>query len=621
MHIPTFNKGLNRRLAPHLLDGGVSSVCTNVKMDSGSIESIKGPITTGTECKPSFIFDKNGDLISSDISTSYARLANIIYSTEEEGNFKYVEIEDELGNKTTQKQQMGIDKPKWAEEDDNLIVTLLDLSEDDPLEKVSFVAYTGGDLTPATYNYKIVQVNANINIRERDVSFNLTAPSNAVLFTIPDQGFIVRIYREVAGTYYLVDETAKGTIYDQTLDISNNTLYDTPTTTTGEVRYQMTYANSKVGTESEPTELTRVYNVTSEKLIQVSNIPSTEDPQVDKKYIYRLDEVSTIPVRVAELDATTAVFIDRTDSTLTTAVLESYSYQKLEKGYTGLRENYGVMYAFKDNRLRFSLTGSPEYWPSDSFIDFEDEVMGVNASTVGLLVHLVDKTYLLGGTSPADFTRQLVSDSIGCKTYKSCRIVNSVPVWVSKEGVNTYVNGQVASLTKEDLGMIDLDVIDTVVYNEAYFVLTSDPEEQVFVVDFKFNARRVYFENFGPNVQGINKDSGILYICKDDELQKCYEGDILQFDWKSGNMVDTIISQEKTYNRFHVFAEGIPEGETIELKIDVQGKVFDRTVKNGHNDIHIEAGMQRGYYISISFKGRGIIREVYYVGEPVGNGK
>lgn len=98
MLIDNYSKGLNTRLAPHLLDPASSVVYSNIDNTSGTLAPIKLPTNLYIESAKYFQFFED-EWLSSENERSYVEFQNILYWTEKDSSTKrYVDgITSELG--------------------------------------------------------------------------------------------------------------------------------------------------------------------------------------------------------------------------------------------------------------------------------------------------------------------------------------------------------------------------------------------------------------------------------------------------------------------------------------------------------------------------------------------
>ena len=151
-----------------------------------------------------------------------------------------------------------------------------------------------------------------------------------------------------------------------------------------------------------------------------------------------------------------------------------------------LIEAYGRLWASSGRFVRFSKPGEPEYWPRQNSLSFNDNITGLLQVSNGILAFTADETYLIVGSSINDFAITLLTKEQGCIAPRSCGYIQSVPIWMCKDGIATYEGGRVIVrsrpiISEKMMGHITSgdNFICAEVHNEQYFILYKTDEEFV----------------------------------------------------------------------------------------------------------------------------------------------
>ena len=159
-----------------------------------------------------------------------------------------------------------------------------------------------------------------------------------------------------------------------------------------------------------------------------------------------------------------------------------------------LIEAYGRMWASSGRFVRFSKPGQPEYWPPNNSLSFNDNITGLLQVSNGILVFTADETYLVVGTKLDDFAITLLTKEQGCIAPRSCGYIQSVPIWMCKDGIATYEGGRVIVrsrpiISDELMNEVIEGFICAEVHNEQYFILYNKGNTtQLLVMDLRYGV-------------------------------------------------------------------------------------------------------------------------------------
>ena len=227
----------------------------------------------------------------------------------------------------------------------------------------------------------------------------------------------------------------------------------------------------------------------------------------------------------------------------------------------------GTMVGIIGNRIHWSMTGFPDYWPAENFLSFDGEVTGLIEIANGLLAFTRNETHLISNFPPLpnqlpDQTR--ISDKQGCVHIRTPKFIRGIPIWISSEGICTFTsggltatsdstrqNGKVELLSRgllED-GYLDGNIITTEVHNDRYFILYNDrivsmdhryvtalqSEREIIPPNFvEYSVGNIrHIEVFDDNVlYGITTDNTVveMFGSETEELSMFYKSALITFD-------------------------------------------------------------------------------------------
>lgn len=373
------------------------------------------------------------------------------------------------------------------------------------------------------------------------------------------------------------------------------------------LQYTYTYYNSADGIESAPAPVSAELSLAANKVVDLDNIVASEDIQVDMIRIYRLGDGLTTMSLVEEIANETVVY---RDDTLTLdiigSILDTYNNQTPDNTFKYLTEAYGIMFAASGSKLRFSEIGKPDYWPAENQLEFGSDLTGILPVPNGLLIHQRNKTDLLVGADSAAFRVLPVTTEQGSVSHVSGKLVTNIPVWVSLDGICTYSSGIIQVISKDKLGKTALSIVNTVVYDEQYFICLSDGS--LLCLDARFNTSYKKY-NFSVPLNNIAVYNDELYGRFGDFLHKIFDGDEVSFTYKSPRFTEGEHTVVKLYNNVYIRSEGTFE---VKIYIDKDLVLTKEITGNKIHDVKVPQEKQRGSDIQFEITGTGTIYEYEY---------
>lgn len=374
------------------------------------------------------------------------------------------------------------------------------------------------------------------------------------------------------------------------------------------VQYVYTYYDSLEGVESEPSPLSEELSLAANKMVDISNfLPPSLECGADLIRLYRLGADTTQFTLIVELPITTETYSDNTPSIDSLAIIvDTWDNQMPITGLRYLTTAYGIMFAALGSRLYYTLVGKPDAWPTDSFIDFFNDITGVFPIQDGILVFTMTSHYLLVGSTEETFVKTPLSTEEGCRNNKSCKIVKSTPVWISNNGICAYQGGAVSILSKELLGRITLDILNTAVYDEQYFVLLTDGT--LLCMDLCFGRISIKKYTFS-DLNDIGIYDGIFYASINGAVCTMFTGDDLELQYMSPEFTEGDLTVTKMYNNVYIYLDG---SFVIEIYIDGVEVSNENIEMTGILDLKVPQERQRGSYIQFKITGIGTVKEIEY---------
>lgn len=374
------------------------------------------------------------------------------------------------------------------------------------------------------------------------------------------------------------------------------------------LQYVYTYYNSNKGIESVPSPISDELSLDADKVVDITNIVGSDDPQVDQIRIYRIGDSITTMTLVDTIvnDTYSSVRDDTLTLDLPGSLLDSYDNYPPPTDGRYIIEAYGVFYMASGNKVYFSTTGKPDYWPQANFIQFAKTVTGILPIADGVLVFSRYKTDMIYGRTPSEFYVIPVSEEQGCIAHLSGKFIKSKPVWLSTDGLCLYENGYVSVISRDKLDKLSVSIINTAVYDEVYYILKTDGKLLAFDTRFNSIFKNIELSSLIQNIAVIDDD---LYVSISNNVHKMFSGADLAFNYKSPIFTEGEHSNIKLYNNIYVRSNG-----TFTFKIYIDGELVLTKNLTGDkiHDVTPPKEKQRGMNIQFEITGIGTIYEYEY---------
>lgn len=371
--------------------------------------------------------------------------------------------------------------------------------------------------------------------------------------------------------------------------------------------YCYTYYNTEFGIESAPSALSNELSLAANKVVDLTGLTASADPQVDKIRIYRIGDSITVMELVIEVaNAVATIRDDIPTLNLPGTILDTYNNQVPLTGLQYLTEAYGIMFAAFGDKLYYSEIGKPDYWPAANFIDFSHDITGILPVPNGILVFSTYKTDILVGTSNTDFAVLPVSTEQGSISHLSGKTIKSSPIWVSADGICNYSSGVIEVISLDKLGNITLSVVNAIVNKGNYYLCLSDGTLLVMDTRFGLIFKTFAFSSFISNIASYNND---LYARVNTSLATVFTGNDLAFAYTSPVFTEGAHANTKLYDNIYIRSNGT---FSLELIIDNTIVLTKTLTGNKIHDITPPQEEQRGTEMQFAISGIGTIYAIDY---------
>lgn len=623
MKIQQFQGGLNTRLEPQFLQTNQGVVYENVDNALGVLAPVKDKLATGINLANFHTYyDFAQEWVDSTTRRDYVEYRRKLYWADRSGV-------PQVYDGTTQT-NLGIVPPTaLATYTTRSIELLAELTVD--------VALDTGTLANEDTYYVIV--NADLDYQSNDLALlvdsrtktttekkssgkgrnktitKVTTPEKRTVTVSKPLGITIgtggiEVYRLYEGTYRYVGTmlTDTDTVVDSVGDISANKELDEDKffPLQGTYQYLMTYYNSATGVESGPSPLTEDLDFTDGGLLTFSNLPVSSDPQTDKKRIYRIGGNLTTFTLIEELDNATTGYLDDTkDSELVGTLLASTIAAQAPAGLAYLTEAYAMLFGAEGAKLRFTPIGQPESWPETYFLQFDADITGIAAVANGVLVFSKFQTYLVTGTGPTSLSQQLLTSDQGCIAFESVQVIGGAALWASTDGICSSSGNNVKVISKDALGKIALSPVDSVVFDEAYYLLEANGS----ILSFDFAYGQV-FKRLSLGVGSLAIANDKLYGINSGELHQVYGSDTpTVLKYLSPRFIEGSVTMQKTYKKVHIYHEG-----DIMISIWINNILVQEKQLTGTDasELQVPSSLQRGFFVQVGLEGPGTVHEIEY---------
>jgi hypothetical protein len=302
----------------------------------------------------------------------------------------------------------------------------------------------------------------------------------------------------------------------------------------------------------------------------------------------------------------TTFFDEYVDSEMDGRLLESENYYAAPEGLNYISESYAMLFGAVDYTLYFTPIGKPNAWPPEYSIQFNAPITGIGPVANGVLVMTETQTFIVTGTGPLSLSMQTLRGDQGCVSHFSIQEVQKgALVWASKDGLCSSSGSNVLSLTKNVLGDVKLDPVNSAVVDEVYYLQLSDGTTLVW--DYRFAP---IFKTLDLGLESVTAANSEIYGWSGGVLSELFKGTTnATLKYKSPRFVEGSLTEAKTYKKVYVSHDG-----DIIINIIINDNLVASKALSGKDStvIQVPSDKQRGYYIQFEFEGTGAVNELEY---------
>ena len=381
----------------------------------------------------------------------------------------------------------------------------------------------------------------------------------------------------------------------------------------GTYKYVYTYYNSASGVESKPNPINAELTVSSES-IDVGGFQVSSNAQVDIIRLYRLGGTLTDFTLVVEKPNNATDFNDNVADVDIAGnhILDSYTYGIAPNKLKYLVEAYAMLFGAVGDKLYYSVIGKPDAWPEAYFIDFDLEITGIAPMQSGLLVFTKYKTYIITGTNPDSFSKQLIDGEQGCISHYTINFVANSLTWLSLDGVCVTTGGAFDVISFPNLGKLSLTGVNNAeVHDRVYYISHSGG---LLAFDFRYTP---VVRTIDKNVDWLHAHNNTLYANISGDIYSMFDGEDLEYTYKSPILTEGMYSNRKDYKDFYIKYNG-----DITLRLYVDGELVNEKELSGNSCFNLKAlNSASGYGLEIEIVGTGEVSEIEYKAQGRQNGR
>ena len=624
MKIQKFGGGLNTRQAPQMLQVDQATVLVNIDTETEVLTPVKKHKASGIfEGPNAHWFSADSVWVNSSTTRDYQEFQKKLYWTDG--------INRPQKQKSGSVQNLGIDTP-------TAFLTAVASNQPEFVEKFTAASIPGAGTPDETNHYILINVDSanqsdflhfSISVKDTVVVLNQAGyvlpepivvktaldPAPSRLVTIKEVEGItygangVEVYRLYKGTFYSIGNLANDTavLDDSVHDISANAQIDVSKfgKIHGLIQYVYTHVNNVDGAESAPSPLTAELDLTNGGFNTLT-LAAPSDSQITKTRIYRVGGFISTFSLVEEIDVATLTYVDtKGDTEIEGTILSTQGSAAAPSDLAFLTEAYAMLFAAQGSKLRFTPIGLPDSWPTLFFLNFDAPITGIANVTGGLLVFTAFKTHIVTGTGPLSLAQDILSSDQGCISHRSVQVREGTALWASTDGICASAGSLVKVMTKGFLGKISLSVLDSIIFDEIYYLLQTNGT--AILIDYRYNT---VIREEALNVSNLAIANDVLYGSIGTQLFVIHgstENDY--FYYKSPRFVEGSISEHKTYKKVYIYSEG-----DIIINILIDGIVVATKSLSGSDShkILVPQSKQRGFYIEFELEGTGVVHEIEY---------
>jgi hypothetical protein len=622
MKLQVFNGGQSSKMRPQFIEANQGVVYENIDYDAGTLTPINMPKETDVSVKQYHQwFNAGARWVDSDNPRDYVEFQKTLYWTDRSTRPQKlsmdgvqtglgIDMPPKLTSFNLTKNPKGISDVKIEPLSQNTglpmevqYYLLINQDANGYSNAFHFQVDTRDRVTTIAQSTNDPQIRPKVDSSSTSSAKRQVRISNIKGVTAGSVGY--KLFRQYAGKFYLVG-LFTSTITDATENISSNEQldYDLFGKLDGVYTYVLTYVNNNDGSESAPSTVSSELDLEDGGYITVNEIPIATDPQVTHKRLYRVGGLLGEFTQVTQISNYVTSFVDNIkDSEVPGHILDTTTAYPAPSGLKYLQEAYAMLFGVLDTKLRFTPVGKPDQWPESYYLQFDAPLTGIAPVANGILVFTQFRTYIVTGTGPTSLSQYLLSSDQGCIAYESVQLIATEAVWASTDGLCSSSGNRPIVITKNKLGKITLNPIDSAIYDETYYLMEANNK----ILSYKGDIVARY--DFNVSSLALANDS--LYGYRDGKLWELFTGsDPAYFSFESALFTEGKFTANKTYKKIFLYSRG-----RVIINILINNVVVQTKELEGEDSftIQVPQDLQRGFFIQFKIEGTGEVSELEYV--------
>lgn len=364
----------------------------------------------------------------------------------------------------------------------------------------------------------------------------------------------------------------------------------------------------------------QIFELADEVLAKYPTIVA--DSRIDRVSIYRVGGGFTEFVRIVQIDNPTfpIEYNDQIVETTLTAINTTDGYDKPPTGLTNLHMVGTQLCGTKGTKLHFSLAGKLHAMPAINFRDFRETLTSLFNIDAGLIICSADSTWLLNTSNLETGKTIKLSEQFGCVNHKTMAAYKTGAIWASSKGICVSFGGKVELVSKEQLGYIDLQITNAIMYNETYYGFAT--QGKCYALDMRYGGIiiKVYdfltFIDSDPTtiVRQIYEENDTLKLLfgtttATDSYSLFSSTEVETFKWTSPKFLEGSYTEIKTYKDIYIRATA---NITVEVYIDDERVCKEVFYKTDTHNLKLPQIEHQGYSLQFKAYGKGKIFEIEY---------
>ncbi len=285
------------------------------------------------------------------------------------------------------------------------------------------------------------------------------------------------------------------------------------------VTYRITFVTES-GEEGPPSPVSQMVTrwegeSVGAPIITLPNPPSGNYPNFTHYRVYR-QELSGTHQFIAELMISSSQFTDNVPSAEMGEALPTVGWLAPDQNMIGMTAlPNGILAGFWENTVAFSEPYHPYAWPIEYRLALDYDIVGLAASTQGLVVATKGKPYLIAGAAPASMGQYKIEAVHPCLSKRSIVDMGHYVIYASEDGL-VAVGGTEAQVVSEPH-------ITQRQWRDRYFPQTIQAVRwrDYYLGFYQQGSNRKAFL-FHPQEGFADISTGVRFACRDDPTGRVF---------------------------------------------------------------------------------------------------